>query len=210
MKFLVGFFSFGWLRVFDFLAPLAIRLLMAPVLWVSGSQRLGFLTAADSAWWNTSTWVNYETVQANAAALTGSVVSGVVGTETLTLLVGSIEMVGAFLLILGFAARWVALALMFVIVVLGSLSLGDASLLATMKQLLMQYGYTTVQQGSFTLYLVYFVFLLALFFMGAGRWFSLDWYIYRHFVPKSAHSLSDEHDPFEIDATNEPELQRRA
>ena len=43
-KFLLGFFSFGWLRGLDFLPPLLLRLFLAPLLYVSGSQKLGIFT----------------------------------------------------------------------------------------------------------------------------------------------------------------------
>lgn len=205
MKFLLNFFSLEWLRVFDFLAPLALRLWLAPMFWVDGVQRLGLFSSADFIWYNPMTWVNYEAVQANAAALTGSVMSGL-GSETLTLLIGGIEVIGAVLLIFGFAVRWVVLALGFVVIVLGLLALGDASFVEAGKQLLMEHGFVGMLSNTTEVYLTYFIMLLALFFMGAGRWCSLDWFIYRHFARK-IDARYDTHDPFEIDATDEPGIQ---
>lgn len=57
-RFLLGFFSFGWLRGLDFLPPLLLRLFLAPLLWVSGSNKLGLFSAADSDWLNPLTWVD--------------------------------------------------------------------------------------------------------------------------------------------------------
>ena len=206
MKFLVGFFSLEWMRVFDFLAPLAIRLFLAPMFWISGVQRLGLFSSSDFLAWNPLTWVNTEAFQQSVANMSNSLFSGM-GAETLVLLLGIIEITAAILLVLGFAVRWVVLALMFVVVVLGLIAMGDAGFLNTMEQLVMSHGYTNMTNNLTEVYLVYFILLLALFFMGAGRWFSLDWYIYRSFQNKIAHKGADaKHDPFEIDATDEPGL----
>ena len=119
-----------------------------------------------------------------------------------------IEIVAAILLVLGFAVRWVVLALMFVVVVLGLMAMGDAGFLNTMQQLVMSHGYTDMTNNLTEVYLVYFILLLALFFMGAGRWFSLDWYIYRNFM-KRIDDQAAHHDPFEIDATDEPGISKQ-
>jgi hypothetical protein len=44
--------------------------------------------------------------------------------------------------------------------------------------------------------------------MGAGRWFSLDWYIYRSFMKRIDNKAAAKHDPFEIDATDEPGISK--
>jgi hypothetical protein len=51
--------------------------------------------------------------------------------------------------------------------------------------------------------MAYFVMLIALFFMGGGRWVSLDWFIYRSLVQKANSSDTYHDDPFEIDATDD-------
>ena len=206
MKILVGLFSLEWMRVFDFLAPLAIRLFLAPMFWISGVQRLGLFSSTDFVLWNPLTWVNTEAFQQSVAAVTNTVISGL-GAETLVILLGSIEIAAAVLLVLGFAVRWVVLALVFVVVLLGLMAMGEAGFLTTMQQLVMSHGYTNMTNNLTEVYLVYFILLLALFFMGAGRWFSLDWYIYRSFV-KRLDNKAVRHDPFEIDATDEPGLQK--
>ncbi|WGZ93743.1 MAG: DoxX family protein [Candidatus Thiothrix putei] len=201
MKFLVGFFSLEWMRIFDFIAPLAIRLFLAPMFWVSGVKHLGLFSSSDFVIYNPLTWVNTEAFQQSVAAMSNTVLSGM-GAETLLILLGTIEIVAAILLVLGFAVRWVVLALMFVVVVLGLMAMGEAGFLTTMQQLVMSHGYTTMVNNQTEVYLVYFVLLLALFFMGAGRWVSLDWFIYRGFM-KRIDSKTAHHDPFEIDATDE-------
>ncbi len=206
MKFIVGFFSLEWMRIFDFIAPLAIRLFLAPMFWVSGVKHLGLFSSSDFVIYNPLTWVNTEAFQQNAAAMSNTVLSGM-GAESVLILIGTIEIVAAIFLVLGFAVRWVVLALMFVVVVLGLMSMGEAGFLTTMQQLVMSHGYTDMANNMTEVYLVYFVLLLALFFMGAGRWFSLDWYIYRNFM-KRIDSKTAHHDPFEIDATDEPGISK--
>ncbi|HRJ51163.1 MAG TPA: DoxX family protein [Candidatus Thiothrix moscowensis] len=203
MKFLVGFFSLEWMRIFDFLAPLAIRLFLAPMFWISGVKRLGLFSSSDFVIYNPLTWVNTEAFQQSVASMSNTLFSGM-GAETLVILLGSIEIAAAILLVLGFAVRWVVLALMFVVVVLGLLSMGEAGFLNTMQQLVMSHGYTNMTNNLTEVYLVYFIMLLALFFMGAGRWFSLDWYIYRSFMQRIDNKAAVKQDPFEIDATDEP------
>ena len=123
MKFLVGFFSLQWLRAFDFIPPLAIRLLLAPVLWVSAVGRLGLFTTPDVIWYNPLSWVNTETLQASAAQLDNSIISGV-GADVLALLLGATEAVGAVLLVLGFAVRWIVPFLIAVLVYLAFMAFG--------------------------------------------------------------------------------------
>ncbi|MBU0655183.1 MAG: DoxX family protein [Gammaproteobacteria bacterium] len=205
MKFLVGFFSLEWMRVFDFLAPLAIRLFLAPMFWISGVQHLGLFSSSDFVAWNPLTWLNTEAFQQSVAAM-GEVSFLGLGAETWVILLGTIEIVAAILLVLGFAVRWVVLALMFIVVVQGLLLMGEGGFLNTMAQLVMTHGYSDMTNNLVEVKLVYFVLLLALFFMGAGRWFSLDWYVYRSFMNRIGNKSAAKHDPFEIDATDEPGL----
>lgn len=48
------------------------------------------------------------------------------------IVIGVIELLAAALLVLGFAVRWVTLALMFVMVALALLAIGDAGFLSSM------------------------------------------------------------------------------
>lgn len=207
MKFLVGFFSLEWLRVFDFLAPLSIRLFLAPVFWVSGVKLLGLFTSSDFVAWNPLTWVNGEAFRQSVAAVRNNVLPGLPA-ETLVVLFAVIALIGAILLVLGFAVRWVVLALMFVVIVQGLMSLGDTGFVAAMQQFVMGHGYTDVTNNATESYILYFILLLSLFFMGAGRWFSLDWYIYRGFMNRIENKDAVHHDPFEIDATDEPGISK--
>ncbi len=207
MKFLVGFFSLEWMRVFDFLAPLAIRLFLAPILWVAGVNMLGLFSSADFVVWNPLTWLNTEAFQASVDAMHNTVFEGMPA-QTLVVLLGVIALVGAVLLVLGFAVRWVALALMFMVVVQGLLSLGDANWATTLQNLVLGHGYNDVTNNKTEAYVLYFILLLALFFMGAGRWFSVDWFVYRSFKRRLDDKEAMKADPFEIDATDEPGISK--
>jgi len=207
MKFIVGFFSLGWTRVFDFLPPLVIRLFLAPMFWIEGVNRLGLFSSSDFVIYNPLTWVNADAFSKSVAAIHNPIIAGM-GAEPLTILFGCIEIAAAVLLVLGFAVRWVTLGLMFVVVVQGLMAMGDAGFLNTMGQLLMSHGYTSMSNNLTEVYLIYFILLLALFFMGAGRWFSLDWYVYRSFMKRIDNTTAAKADPFEIDATDEPGIRK--
>ena len=207
MKYLVGFFSLEWMRIFDFIAPLAIRLFLAPMLWVAGVQHLGLFSSPEFAVWNPLTWSNPEAFQQNVTNVGDITVLGM-GAATLLTVIGVIELLSALLLILGFAVRWVTLALLFVMTVLAIIALGNADFWSSMGQLVMTHGYSNMTNNPVEMYLVYFVMLIALFFMGAGRWVSLDWFVYRHFVHKLDDKTAAGFDPFEIDATDEPGISK--
>ncbi len=178
MKFLLGFFSFGWLRGLDFLPPLLFRLFLAPLLWVSGQQKLGLFTGADTVWYNPLTWVNGATYQAAAEKMSNLPIIGGLS-DMLPALVGGLEIVGAFLLLIGFAVRWISLPLLFLVGLTAFMALNGQDIIATLKELLLTHGYSDMSTSAFSKALMYFLMLLSLFFMGAGRFFSVDWFLYR-------------------------------
>lgn len=209
MKFLLNLFSFHWLRVFDFLAPLAIRLLLVPLFWIDGINRLGLFSADNFVWLDPFTWWNQTEFLVQAEKLNQGLLAGM-GVENLNFLLGGLELVGAVLLALGLAVRWMVLGLLFVIVVLALNSIGGPQAVAASAQALwQQYGTRLLIQNPLEVYVMYFVLLLSLFFMGAGRWFSLDWFIYRNFARKAEDREALRQDPFEIDATDEPGIRKR-
>ena len=212
-KFLLGFFSFGWLRGLDFLPPLLFRLFLAPLLWVSGSQKLGLFTASDFVWYNPLTWVHTDNPvhQAATAGLAklpfiGDALAGVMSTS-----IGWLEVIGAFFLLIGFAVRWISLPLLALIALTGFMALNGQDIIAALKELLMTHGYTDMSSSNFSKAITYFLMLLALFFMGAGRFFSLDWFLHRRLHKKivakdtasnAVHRPSEE-DPFDLDNTTD-------
>lgn len=214
-KFFLGFFSFGWLRGLDFLPPLLLRLFLAPLLWVSGSNKLGLFTSADHNKFNPFTWVNLDNpvFEATTAGLAKIPLIPEALTSLIGLSIGWLEVIGAFLLLIGFAVRWVSLPLLALIIVTAIVALNGESLIVAIKSLLSNHGYTDMSGSAFSKALIYFLMLLTLFFMGAGRFFSVDWFLYRRLdkkvvassVSKAARTARQDAkaDPFDLDNTTD-------
>jgi uncharacterized membrane protein YphA (DoxX/SURF4 family) len=207
MRYVIGFLSFEWLRVIDFLAPLLMRLFLAPLFWVAGTQHLGLFSSPDFVVWKPSTWTNAQAHQDSLVSLHNMTLFGM-DTGSLLNLLGTIELFAGVVLILGLGVRWISLLLLFVVGVWFAASLGDASLGSALQNFLMSHGYTTMLNSTTELYMAYFVMLIALFFMGGGRWVSLDWFIYRAMVQKVNPTAAYHDDPFEIDATDDYGIQQ--
>lgn len=178
----------GWLdstRAVDFLAPLALRLYLAPVFWVAGMNKVnGFENTAN--WFGNPDWglgLPFPTLMAGLA--TGS------------------EVLGAIALLLGLGTRWFAIPLMVTMLVAifkvhwhnGWQAVADPmspwananvdgaiDRLDKAKSLLREHGNYdwlteagnfVVSNNGFEWAATYFVMLLALFFMGSGK-LSLD------------------------------------
>jgi len=195
-------------RTLDFLAPLALRLYLVPVLWMAGSKKLenplpGCL-GADSApcsfrpgqdivdWFGNPDWG-----------------LGLPLPELLAYLAAWTEYFGAILLLAGLAVRWVSLPLMFTMIVAavtvhwqnGWLAIAEGSgvfaserTMAAVERLdrarsilqehgnyewLTEHGGFVVLNNGIEFAATYFILLLALFFLGAGRYLSLDYWIAR-------------------------------
>ena len=213
-KFFLGFFSFGWLRGLDFLPPLMFRFFLAPLLWFSGQNKLGLFTAEDMAWYNPLTWGNSETYQAAATKMSEMPFIGSMA-DVLPGLVGGLEIVGAFLLLIGLAVRWISLPLLGLFGIMVIAALGDQGLIAALKEMLLSgTGYAEMSSTAFTKGVIYFLMLFSLFFMGAGRFFSVDWFLYRGQQKKiSAQAATKaqkvvakaevKDDPFDLDNTTD-------
>lgn len=180
------------LRALNFLAPLAIRLYLVPVFWVAGTNKLNDFNGIVE--WFTILELPYPIIMAWLA--TGT------------------ELVGAVLLLFGFATRWIAIPLMIVMAVAAwkvhwqngwqavhdLLSPWANSAAPTaieqlnkfeqqaynMKsyQALMEQGNLAVLNNGIEWSATYFIMLLALFFIGAGKYFSFDYYIKQKYMPK--------------------------
>ncbi len=207
-KFFLGFFSFGWLRGLDFLPPLLLRLFLAPLLWVSGSSKLG-ISFDPFTLMNTDNPV----YQATSAGLAKIPFIPEALIPLLTTSIGILEVVGAFLLLIGFAVRWISIPLLALILMTAFLALNGENIIDAIKGLFNTYGYTDMNGSPFLTALVYFTMLLTLFFMGAGRFFSVDWFLYRRMnnkivasnAAKSAAQTRKEikADPFDLDNTTD-------
>ena len=181
-------------RIFDFLGPLALRLYLVPIFWMAGTKKLGDMDSIIE-WFGNPDWglgLPFPEVMAWAATLT--------------------EAGGAIMLLVGFAVRWITIPLMVTMVVAavtvhmqnGWLAIAEGGgLFATprtegaverldrAKEILQQNGNYEwlTENGSFVVLnsgiefaATYFIMLLVLFFIGAGRFFSMDYWIRKAFM----------------------------
>jgi uncharacterized membrane protein YphA (DoxX/SURF4 family) len=176
----------------DFLGPLALRFYLAPIFWMAGTSKLADIDST-IAWFGNTDWglgLPFPTLIAWLAAST--------------------EIVGAVLLLIGLAVRWISIPLLFTMVVAivtvhwphGWQAIADAKFclfncgdaqqaverLSAAREILQQYGnYDWLTgQGDFVVLnngiefaATYSIMLLVLFFNGAGRFASIDYWIDR-------------------------------
>lgn len=172
------------LRAIDFLAPLAMRLYLVPVMWLAGINKLRDMQGTVE-WFGNSEWglgLPMPELMAWAAALT--------------------EAGGAVLLLIGLATRWISIPLMITMVVAavtvhwqhGWAAIAETAAsqerLNAANALLQTHGDYEWLTGSGDFAILnngiefaatYFVMLLALFFIGGGRYVSADYWIARRF-----------------------------
>ncbi|WP_022952993.1 DoxX family protein [Leucothrix mucor] len=206
-RFLLGFFSFGWLRGLDFLPPLLLRLFLAPLLWVSGSNKLGLFSAADSDWLNPLTWVDMNAYASTVEALKASALP-IPFPELMAWVIPGIEIVGAILLLIGFAVRWISLPILVLVVGTLVMMLSGKDIAQVAESFVATHGYIDPETNSLSQILTYLIMFLTLFFMGAGRYFSIDWMLYHKLQLRLARIKASKatlvNDPFAVNATTRP------
>jgi len=202
-RFLLGFFSFGWLRGLDFLPPLLLRLLLAPMLWVSGSRKLGLFSSSDFTILNPLTWVDMSAYQSTVETFKASPLPF---PELMAWIIPGVEIAGAVLLILGLAVRWISIPLLLLVGWTLVTTYLNAGTTPSFEQLLLTHGYQNPDTHPFLNILIYFIMFLTLFFMGAGRYFSLDWWMYSklrgRINRKQEAQFAINGDPFAVNKTN--------
>lgn len=173
----------------DGLAPLLMRLYLAPVMLQAGWNKLSHFE--DTAnWFGNPDWG-----------------LGLPMPELMAALAGGTELIGGILLIIGLAVRWISIPLMVTMLVAalavhwenGWLAIADSSSwlanervheaaerLTRAKSILQEHGnYNWLTgRGSFVILnngiefaATYFIMLFSLFFTGAGRYTSLDYWL---------------------------------
>lgn len=180
----------------DWLAPLLLRLYLAPVLWMAGWNKASAFTDTVE-WFGNADWglgLPFPTLMAALAI--------------------AAELGGAVSLLLGLALRWMCLPMMATMLVAaltvhwdhGWLAIAEgqglfatertmaaAAELARAKEVLMQHGdyEALTQHGSLVVLnngiefaATYFLMLLSLFFTGAGRHASIDGWLQRRIRPR--------------------------
>ncbi|MDF2181461.1 DoxX family protein [Neptuniibacter sp. CAU 1671] len=179
-------------RCAEGLAPLLLRLYLAPVLMQAGWNKLSHFEDT-AAWFGNPDWG-----------------LGLPFPELMAALAAGTEFFGAILLIVGLGVRWVSIPLMVTMLVAafavhwpnGWLAITDASSwlandrvmaaserLAVARDILREHGNYNwlTEHGSVAMLnngiefaITYFVMLFSLFFTGGGRYFSLDYWIKRY------------------------------
>jgi len=177
-------------RAVDFLAPLALRLYLVPVFWMAGMNKFNSFEDT-AAWFGDPDWG-----------------LGMPFPELMAFLATTTELLGAILLLIGFAVRWISIPLLVTMFVAafsvhwknGWFAIADAQSclfncdelvaagekLSAAKGILKEHGnYEWLTgNGSFVILnngiefaATYFIMLLALFFIGAGKYVSVDYWI---------------------------------
>lgn len=183
-------FLFPRLQHLDGLAPLALRLYLVPVFWMAGTKKIAGIDSTIE-WFGNPDWG-----------------LGLPAPELLAYLAAYTEAIGALLLLLGLATRWISIPLMVTMVVAifavhwdsGWAAIADSSSqevavrLGAAKDILREHGNYSwlTEKGGFVILnngiefaVTYLVMLLALLFTGGGRYVSVDYYLSRLF-PNSA------------------------
>ncbi len=182
---------FDQFRFADGLAPLLLRLYLAPVMLQAGWTKL--MSFDDTAaWFGNPDWgLGLPFPELMAALATGT------------------ELIGGALLVVGLAVRWISLPLMFTMLIAaltvhwenGWLAIADSSSwlanervmeagerLSRAKSILQEhgnYGWLTgrgslvVLNNGIEFAATYFIMLLSLFFTGGGRYTSVDYWLAR-------------------------------
>ncbi|MFT7414540.1 MAG: putative oxidoreductase [Methylophagaceae bacterium] len=164
----------------DFLAPLVLRLYLAPVFWMAANNKWNPFDS-ESSLNGTIQWFDDSL--------------GLPFPELMAYLAWGTEYFGAIFLVLGLAVRWISIPLMVTMVVAattvhwgnGWLAIAEPSAqLDAARSILQEHGNYEwlTQNGRFVVLnngiefaTTYFIMLLALFFIGAGNYFSADYWI---------------------------------
>jgi uncharacterized membrane protein YphA (DoxX/SURF4 family) len=178
-------------RAFDFLGPLALRIYLAPIFILAGSNKLAHAEHLGPY---------FESL-------------GIPAPELMVYVAALTELLGGIALLVGLAVRWFALPMMFTMVVAATTAhwdngwhalpeteltvpwewradlIDDANVRKdAARELLQEHGNyewltgagsITILKNGIEFAATYFIMLLALFFTGAGKYFSLDYWIAR-------------------------------
>lgn len=187
----------GWcdkIKSLDFLASLALRLYLVPILWMAGSKKFSnFSSTVD--WFGNEEWG-----------------LGIPLPHLVVFLVALVEVLGALFLLFGFGVRLISIPLMITMLVAGATvhlkngwlaiaegsgifanerTMGAIERLDKAKNILKEYGnYDWLTENGSVVILnngiefatTYFIMLLALFFLGAGSYVSADYWLKRKYM----------------------------
>lgn len=175
---------FSRVSYWDGLAPLALRLYLVPVLWMAGTQKIAGMKNTIE-WFGNPDWglgLPFPSLLAHLAAYT--------------------EAIGALLLLLGLATRWISVPLMITMLVAifavhwpnGWPAIADSGAediavrLGAAREILHEHGNYSwlTEKGNFVILnngiefgVTYLIMLFSLLFTGGGRFTSVDYYLSR-------------------------------
>ena len=178
------------LRHLDGLAPLALRLYLVPVFWMAGTQKISGIDSTIE-WFGNPDWglgLPFPSLLAHMAAYT--------------------EAIGALLLLVGLATRWISIPLIITMLVAifavhwdsGWAAIADsgsedvAVRLGAARELLQEHGNYSwlTEKGTFVILnngiefaVTYLIMLFSLLFTGGGRYVSADYYLSKFFPNKA-------------------------
>lgn len=179
-------------RVADFVAPSLLRVYLAPVFWMAGTMKLA--SFADTVeWFGNTEWglgLPYPYLMASVATWS--------------------ELIGAVALAAGVGVRLVTVPLMATMLVAmfsvhwvnGWLAIADSTSMAAINlreapdllessdpnlyEKITTHGRPVILNNGIEFAATYFIMLLTLFFTGAGRFLSVDYWVCRHICPDVA------------------------
>ncbi len=183
-------------KILDGLAPLALRLYLVPVFWMSGTTKWDPFDSSSSLqntidWFGNADWG-----------------LGLPFPDLLAYLAWGAEYFGAILLLIGLATRWISIPLIITMIVAiftvhidnGWNAIGSsmhnpeiASRIDAARNLLQEYGNydwlteegpIVILQNGIEFAVTYIIMLFVLFFSGGGRFFSVDYYLNNYFSRK--------------------------
>lgn len=176
-------------RAADFLGPLALRLYLVPIFWMAGSKKIASMDSTIE-WFGNPDWglgLPFPELMAWAAALTeaGGAILLLFGLAVRWISIPLLMTMLVAMFTVHWQHGWLAIA-----EGSGSLFASDRTIvaverLAKAKQILQEHGNYSwlTEQGNFVVLnngiefaATYFIMLLVLFFYGAGRYVSLDYW----------------------------------
>jgi len=181
-------------RSLDFLAPLALRLYLVPIFWMAGSKKLADIDSI-IAWFGNPDWglgLPYPEVLAWAAALTeaGGAVLLLLGLAVRWISIPLMTTMVVAAVTVHWPNGWLAIAEGTDSLFATERTIGAIERLDKAKEILQTHGNYDwlTQNGSFAVLnngiefaATYFILLLVLFFIGGGRYLSLDYWIAKRF-----------------------------
>ncbi len=201
IKFQIGLHA--WLQHAAGLPLLGLRLYLAPIFFDAGTHKLN---------WTADSWWQRLTVQDSVVSWFGDGL-GLPFPALMASLAALTELIGAVLLLFGFATRWISVPLMITMLVAifsvhwqnGWLAIaqGDGFFATAQTQMaierldaardilaeqsnydwLTEYGSIVMLNNGIEFPATYLLMLLVLFFSGGGRYVSVDYWLARRFAP---------------------------